>query len=196
MKRIAVILFVVIYSFGQSGTKFGAGISLGTSSGIEAKIGNKWEWRLSAGYYGLLGKEKNVFLYDSIFNVIHKKYNFNVGFNIMGYTIRNVEIFEKLTIGFGAGFGYRQFLRYKHSYPFLNVEYIHTPEKVLGFYLVPVKLDYNINNYTVWVEGGFYIPFINELEVVAFSPLSDTENIREFMLRVGVFRKLNLGNNK
>ena len=196
MKRIAVILFVAIYSFGQSGTKFGAGISIGTSSGIEAKIGNKWEWRLSAGYYGLLGREKNIVIRDSYFGDIRKKYNFDLGLNALSYVIKNFTVKEKFVVGFGVGFGYRRFWGYRHSYPDLDAEYIHTPEKVSGFYLVPVKLDYNINNYTFWFEGGFYFPVIYEANIVSFSPLANIDNNNEFMIRIGVFRNISLRKEK
>ena len=196
MKRIVVILFAVIYSFGQSGTKFGAGISLGTTSGIETKIGNKWEWRLSVGYYGLLGREKNIVIHDFYFGNIRKKYNFDLGLNVLSYVVKNFHIKEKFVVGLGAGVGYRRFWGYRHSYPDLDAEYIHVPEKAFGFYLVPVKLDYNINNYTVWLEGGFYFPAIYEANIVSFSPLANVDNNNEFMIRVGVFRNINLGKEK
>jgi len=197
MKRIAVILLIVIYSFGQNGTKFGAGISLGTASGIEAKLGNKWEVHLSLGYYGLLGREKEIVIHDFYFGDIRKKYSFDLGLNVLSYAVKNFNINDKFVVGFGTGFGYRRFWNYTHSYPDLDVKYVHAlPEEVFGFYLVPIKVDYNINNYTFWLEGGFYLPAIYEANIVSFSPLANIDNNNEFMIRIGVFRNVSLGKEK
>ena len=196
IRRLIIILLIVKLVFAQGGPKLGVGLSLGTTSGIEAQIGDKWGVYLSIGYYGLLGKKKSFQDYDFELGKLRRKYKFDIGVNVLSYVLKNFHIKEKYTLGVGIGFGYRQFWGYKHSYPDLDVEYVHRSEKVIGFYLVPLRFGYKYQSYIFWFESGVYLPSIYEAYIVSFSPLANVDNNNEFMIRVGVFRNINLGKEK